>query len=134
MLTHSPTALTTRADQAAAVPSARRHAAESSAGPFPLHRAVAARRPAGAHPGLTAQLEFAARCQQVLRRAGAHGHRLVTALHLVLDQHRPVEATTATGVRHLSCAECRPDGRDPAAQYPCPSARQAFWALDAVLH
>ena len=129
----SPTAVATRADLAAASPSPRRHAAESTAGPFPLRRAVAARRPAAAHPALAEQREFAAACREVLRRAGAHGHRLVTALHLVLDQHRPVEATTATGARHLSCAECRPEGRDPAAQYPCPSALQAFWALDAVL-
>ncbi|WP_375432348.1 hypothetical protein [uncultured Friedmanniella sp.] len=84
------------------------------------------------HPALADQQAFAEASARVLRRAEAAGERLVIALYLVLSQHRAVVRYDPAGP-HLSCAECRPVGRLPREQYPCPTAQQAFWALDAVL-
>lgn len=90
-------------------------------------------RTAPAHPALAEQQGFADERARILRRAEPSGERLVTALYLVLTRHRPTATESDDGRPHLSCAECRPEGRDPLAQYPCPSAQQAFWALDAAL-
>lgn len=84
------------------------------------------------HPALEAQQAFADDCYRVLRLAGASGHRLHTALFLVLRQHYAIPEVAPDGA-HLTCAECRAAGRPPAEQYPCPTAQQAFWALDSVL-
>jgi hypothetical protein len=84
------------------------------------------------HPTLAAQRAFADDCARVLRLAEASGHRLVTALYLVLTRHEAVPSTVDHQL-HLTCAECRPEGREPARQYPCPTAQQAYWALDAIL-
>ncbi|WP_375425644.1 hypothetical protein [uncultured Friedmanniella sp.] len=85
------------------------------------------------HPAYAAQQAFADESDRVLRLAGASGQRLATALYLVLRQHHAVPELDPDGGSHLTCAECRPTDRDPADQYPCPTAEHAFWALDAVL-
>ena len=75
---------------------------------------------------------FAAAAASLLPRAEASGERLVTALYLILRLHSPVAAPgTSTG--SLTCAECRPAAHGPRQQYPCRTAEQAFWALDAIL-
>jgi hypothetical protein len=84
------------------------------------------------HPAFEAQQAFADEADRVLRLAQVSGQRLATALYLVLRQHHAVPETGLDGL-HLSCAECRTGDRAPVDQYPCPTAQQAFWALDAVL-
>jgi hypothetical protein len=79
-------------------------------------------------------MSFLAASAQLLPRAEASGERLVTALYLILRAHTAVTVTDAEQRRFLTCAECRPEGREPHRQYPCPTAQQAFWALDAVLY
>lgn len=86
-----------------------------------------------AHPALMAQQAFVLDREAVLVRSGVSGQRLVTALHLVLTTHRPEASAALDGSVHLSCGTCRPDDRTPSEQYPCATAQQAFWALDAVL-
>ena len=79
-------------------------------------------------------LTFLAAAAELLPRAEASGDRLVTALYLILRTHTAVTETDGEDRRFLTCAECRPDGREPGTRYPCPTAQQAFWALDAVLY
>ncbi|SDT31895.1 hypothetical protein SAMN04488543_3712 [Friedmanniella luteola] len=85
------------------------------------------------HPALDAQQAFATAAALVLRRAGASGQRLTTALHLILAEHAGLPVVDGPEGLHLRCTRCRDEDREPAAQYPCPTAQQAFWALDAVL-
>lgn len=86
-----------------------------------------------AHPALVAQQGFVRDRDAVLLRSGVSGQRLVTALHLVLTTHRPEASAAIDGAVHLRCRTCRPADRTPSEQYPCLTAQQAFWALDAVL-
>lgn len=85
------------------------------------------------HPALERQQLFADQRRELLPRAQATGQRLASALYVVLNQHLPATVTSEAGQVHLSCAECRPDGREPAEQFPCPTAEQALWALVAAL-
>jgi hypothetical protein len=85
------------------------------------------------HSAMGGQQAFATGCARVMLKAGVSGHRLVIALHITLTRHAPAVAVADDGTVHLTCGECRPDCREPAAQYPCPTAQQAFWALDAIL-
>jgi hypothetical protein len=78
-------------------------------------------------------LTFLAACAELLPKAEASGDRLVTALYLILRAHTAVVEGEGSQ-RILTCAECRPGRREPQARYPCPTAQQAFWALDAVLY
>jgi hypothetical protein len=79
-------------------------------------------------------LAFLAASAELMPRAEASGDRLVTALYLILRAHTAVAETDGDQRRFLACAECRSEGREPHARYPCPTAQQAFWALDAVLY
>lgn len=85
------------------------------------------------HPALAAQQAFAAHADRVRRRAGVSGERLTTALYLILTGHAPVPALGAPEGLHLRCSCCGVEGLEPELQYPCPTARQAVCALDAVL-
>lgn len=85
------------------------------------------------HPVLVAQQAFAADAADVLRRAGTSGQRLTTALFLILAEHAATPVTGNADDLHLRCRRCRPENREPAAQYPCTTAQQAYWALDAAL-
>lgn len=82
--------------------------------------------------GLRGQLVFQEACDAVLPRAQASGNRMMTALYLILLEHRGVLSGTGPDAP-LTCASCRPEVRPPDGTYPCPTAQQAFWALDAVL-
>ena len=84
---------------------------------------------------LLAQQAFVADVADVLRRAGTSGERLTTALFLILAEHAatPVTVLGNADDLHLRCRRCRAEGREPAAQYPCATAQQAYWALDAAL-
>ncbi len=84
-------------------------------------------------PGLADQQAFAAHADRVLRRAGVSGDRLTTALYLILTEHAPVQAVGGPDGLHLRCSCCRVKGLEPVLRYPCPTARQALCALDAVL-
>ena len=78
-------------------------------------------------------LTFVCAAASLLPRAEARGERLVTALYLILRTHTAVVAQAPGGGQHLTCAECRPRAGAAGEQYPCPTAQQAFWALDAML-
>jgi hypothetical protein len=97
------------------------------------HRAVPQRAVLGQHSAPSEQQAFVDKCQAVLLKAQASGQRSSTALYLILAAHAPVLALTEESVAHLTCAECRPHRRPPEEQYPCRTAQQAFWALDALL-
>ena len=85
------------------------------------------------HPALEAQQAFVAGVDRVQRRAATSGQRLTTALHLILAEHAATPVADGSDGLHLRCTRCRDESQEPAAQYPCPTAQQAFWALDAVL-
>jgi hypothetical protein len=85
------------------------------------------------HPALAAQQAFVEAVAPVLRRSGVSGERLTTALHLILLAHPAVPVSDGPDGLHLRCARCRHEGLAPAQQFPCPTAEQAFWALDAAL-
>ena len=85
------------------------------------------------HPALGAQQAFVEDAERVLLRAGTRGDRLTTALFLVLRAHGAELVPGQSEGPHLRCTTCRSDALEPAAQYPCPTAQQAFWALDATL-
>lgn len=65
----------------------------------------------------------------LLRRALASGDRLIGALAIILHAHDTT--SVLAGERAvLRCRECRGDsGR---GDYPCSTAANALWALDAV--
>lgn len=83
-------------------------------------------------PALAAQQAFAAEVERVLRQAGTSGERLTTALYLILSEHAATPIAVGPEGPHLRCRQCRPGDQEPAARYPCPTAQQAFWALDAT--
>lgn len=97
----------------------------------------AVHQPPVAHPEpqpvLVAQQAFAADVADVLRRAGTSGQRLTTALYLILAEHAATPVAGNPGILHLRCRRCRSESPEPAAQYPCATAQQAYWALDAAL-
>jgi hypothetical protein len=84
-------------------------------------------------PALIQQQAFLAECERLLRKAGCSGQRLVTALFHILTVHTPVLADGSGQSTYYACRECRLEGRQPAEQYPCRTAQEACWALDAVL-
>jgi hypothetical protein len=108
---------------------------EVMSGPIPT--TPAASRPLALlrepHPALAAQQAFVADAARVLRRAGASGERLTTALFLILTEHSAVPVAGDADGLHLRCSRCDVEDARPAGQYPCPTAAQAFWALDAAL-
>lgn len=81
-------------------------------------------------PEVEAQQEFLSQTDRLLRRAGASGDRMVTALYLILAVHAAIADVGSDRARYI-CAVCRPDAH-PAQSYPCPTAEQATWALEAV--
>jgi hypothetical protein len=97
----------------------------------PAHRPLTLLREP--HPALAAQQSFVADAARVLRRAGTSGERLTTALYLVLAEHAATPVADGPDGLHLRCTRCRTDDLEPAEQYPCATAQQACWALDAVL-
>lgn len=108
-----------------------------AAPPTPTTAPAAAHRPLAVlrepHPALAAQQGFVEDAARVLRRAGASGQRLTTALYLILAEHAATPVAGGPDGLHLRCSRCRTEGREPAEQYPCATAEQAYQALDAVL-
>jgi hypothetical protein len=74
---------------------------------------------------------YVARRTRVLRRALFSGNRLMTTLAIILNGHRPETLPEPGGATRVRCAECRliPD----ADAYPCPTAKNAIWALESAL-
>jgi hypothetical protein len=85
-----------------------------------------------APPALAAQQAFAAEVERVLRQAGTSGERLTIALYLILSEHTATTVAAGSESPQLQCRRCGPVNREWAARYPCPTAEQAFWALDAA--
>lgn len=65
----------------------------------------------------------------LLRRALASGDRLIGALAIILHAHDTTSVLSG-GQLVLQCRECRADG--DGVHYPCSTAANALWALDAV--
>jgi len=81
----------------------------------------------------TTALAFVSEAAELMPKAEASGDRLVTALYLILRCHSAVTETDADRRPYLTCAECGPGPGALRRPYPCRTAQQAFWALDAVL-
>lgn len=75
---------------------------------------------------------FIDRRTHLLRRALASGDRLIGTLAIILHAHE-TESSLGTGTIYLRCRECRVHDDPGLDQYPCATASNALWALDAVL-
>ena len=78
------------------------------------------------------QQDYLRRRTAVLRRALASGDRLVGALAVILNGHDPERSGAETGRPVLRCRACRPAGAPGLDAYPCPTAKNALWALEAA--
>jgi len=76
--------------------------------------------------------EYVRRRAIALRRALASGDRLTTTLAIILHGHRPEAVLEDDAVVRLHCAECRNNGHTDIDHYPCPTAKNAIWALEAT--
>jgi len=76
--------------------------------------------------------EYVQRRAGVLRRALVSGDRLVTTLAIILHGHRPEAVLEGDAVVHLHCAECRGASGGELDHYPCSTAKNAIWALEAA--
>lgn len=88
---------------------------------------------AGTWPRLDGdQRTFLNRRIALLRRGLANGNRLISALSVILDAH-DAETVEADGSVRLRCRQgCTTDQLDVPG-YPCFTALNAFWSLDATL-
>jgi hypothetical protein len=77
--------------------------------------------------------DFVGRRAQVLRRALFSGNRLMTTLGIILDGHRPETILEPGGATTVRCSECRVFPGAIGDSYPCSTAKNAIWALEAVL-
>jgi hypothetical protein len=77
--------------------------------------------------------DFVSRRAQVLRRALFSGNRLMTTLGIILDGHRPETTLEPGGATTVRCSECRVFPGAIGDSYPCSTAKNAIWALEAVL-
>lgn len=69
---------------------------------------------------------------RLLRRALASGDRLISSLAVILHAHE-TESHLSAGTIYLRCRECRAHDDPGLDQYPCATASNATWALDAVI-
>lgn len=78
------------------------------------------------------QQDYLERRRAALRRALVSGDRLYGALGIILNGHEPevFEATVATA--RIQCRECRSHDEPALDSYPCPTAKNALWALEAT--
>jgi hypothetical protein len=86
----------------------------------------------GDAPPLRRSRDHVRRRAAVLRRALASGDRLTTALAIILHGHRPEAVLDGDTVARLYCAECRHDPSPTGQGYPCSTAENAIWALEAA--
>ncbi|SER32747.1 BLUF domain-containing protein [Microlunatus flavus] len=88
--------------------------------------------PADDAPGSDEQAEVLRRRDHVLRPALTNGDRLVGALAIILNGHDPEPGTGPDGRTVLRCRVCRSHEEQALDSYPCPTAKNALWALEAV--
>ncbi|MCU0264935.1 MAG: hypothetical protein MUC45_02310 [Actinomycetia bacterium] len=85
------------------------------------------------HPLLAAQLAHAAERAALLSRAAFSGRRGPSALRSVLARHEGVPAATVDGLVYLACCTCRDPGQPIVGEFSCPTERDAYWGLHALL-
>lgn len=85
------------------------------------------------HPVLADQVRHAAERAALLDRAGFSGRRGPGALSAVLARHEAMPAVTADGLVYLACCTCRDPGQPIVGEFACPTERDAFWGLRALL-
>ena len=78
-----------------------------------------------------AQEDYLERRRAALRRALVSGDRLVGALGIILNGHEPELIEAADGPSIGGCRECRGQDAPVLDDYPCPTAKNALWALEA---
>lgn len=78
------------------------------------------------------QTELVERRSAVLRRALSTGDRLLGALAIILNGHDPEAVTSDDGRVYLQCRVCRSHDEPALDTYPCATAKNALWALEAV--
>jgi Sensors of blue-light using FAD len=78
------------------------------------------------------QQDFDERRRAALRRALVSGDRLVGALGIILNGHEPEVFEHADGTSSVRCRECRSQDAPVLDDYPCPTANNALWALEAT--
>ena len=88
--------------------------------PLPLERSITPE-----------QQDYLERRQAALRRALVSGDRLVGALGIILNGHEPEVIEAADGPSIGGCRECRGQLAPVLDGYPCPTAKNALWALEA---
>ncbi|MCJ1688466.1 BLUF domain-containing protein [Rathayibacter sp. VKM Ac-2927] len=104
----------------------------TSSWPEPNLTALPAATPAE-HPS-NGPDNYLGRRAQALRRALVSGDRFVASLAIILHGHRPenvLNTDTDTIIRRR-CAECRPSAAPEIDSYPCSTAKNAIWALEAI--
>lgn len=77
--------------------------------------------------------DYVGRRAHVVRRALFSGNRLMTTLGIILDGHRPETILEPGGATTVRCSECRAFPGAGGDSYPCSTAKNAIWALEAVL-
>lgn len=77
------------------------------------------------------QTDLVRRRSEVLRRALSTGDRLVGALAVILNGHDPEPAVASDGQTYLRCRVCRSHDDPGLDAYPCATAKNALWALEA---
>lgn len=78
------------------------------------------------------QQDFDERRRAALRRALVSGDRLVGALGIILNGHEPEVFEHEDGTSSVRCRECRSQDAPVLDDYPCPTANNALWALEAT--
>ena len=78
------------------------------------------------------QADLVRRRSAVLRRALSTGDRLVGALAIILNGHDPEPAVSSDGQAYLQCRVCRSHDEPTLDAYPCATAKNALWALEAT--
>ena len=78
------------------------------------------------------QADLVRRRSAVLRRALSTGDRLVGSLAIILNGHDPEPTTSSDGQAYLQCRVCRSHGEPTLDAYPCATAKNALWALEAT--
>lgn len=81
--------------------------------------------------GTPEQQDYFARRQAALRRALVSGDRLIGALGIILNGHEPEVLEAVDGSASVRCRECRSQDSPVLDDYPCPTAKNALWALEA---
>ncbi|GAB2578144.1 BLUF domain-containing protein [Microlunatus antarcticus] len=81
--------------------------------------------------GTVEQQDYLERRRTALRRALVSGDRLVGALGIILNGHEAEVVDDADGRSRVRCRECRAYGSAVLDEYPCPTAKNALWALEA---